>query len=120
VLLARDAHSSHVGKQMQMAFVATAKAAREADHSTEPAAILEAAREAGEAALRRDPGNPRLALLVGQTNLQFARQATLQKPPDAATARVYEAAAERWFSMARRRCAACRGLPEPVPPEPRK
>ena len=120
VLLARDAHSSHVGKQMQMAFVATAKAAREADHSTEPAAILEAAREAGEAALRRDPGNPRLALLVGQTNLQFARQATLQKPPDAATARAYEAAAERCFSMARRRCAACRGLPEPVPPEPRK
>jgi O-antigen ligase len=114
VLLARDAWSSQVGKQMQMALVANAKASRDPKQPN-PEPLLAAASKAGESALELDPGNPRLALLLGQAELQMTHRLATAKP-SLAEASLHEAAAEAWFARARRQCALCRGLPEPLPP----
>jgi hypothetical protein len=70
---------------------------------------LEAAIAAGERIAVWDPWNGSLAILVGQAYLHASAE---PQPIDEASADA--AAADRWFLAARRRCAACRGLPEPL------
>jgi len=106
--LARDAVSERAQIELRQAITADriAKVKPETE-SAEP--VLTAAIERGEQMVRFDPSNPHLAVLMGQAN---ALLATYPQPIDEANERL--AAAAGWFRKAQRRCAACRGLPEPV------
>lgn len=108
LFLARDAVSEKAQIELRKAItadrIATLKPGTE---SAEP--TLTAAVERGERVARFDQSNAHLAVLMGQAN---ALLATKPQPIDEADERL--AAAARWFRRAQRRCAACRGLPEPV------
>ncbi|MGB8853827.1 MAG: O-antigen ligase family protein [Pirellulales bacterium] len=108
-LLARDAASDDTQRDLRRAIVA-ARIATADPQSPSADAALHAATAAGEQMFRWDSANGRLAVLIGLARLHLAAM------PDAAPSE--RAAAEEWFSRSQRRCAVCRGLPEPVPVQP--
>ena len=108
VFLGRDAVSNVVQRQLREAIVASRLAATDPKR-TSASPALEAAIAAGERMAVWDPWNGSLAILVGQAYLHASAE---QQPIDEASADA--AAADRWFLAARRCCAACRGLPEPL------
>jgi O-antigen ligase len=108
--LTRDATSDAVQRDMRKAIVAARLAA--ADPQAESAEMtLQAASARGERMFRLDSGNGSLAVLIGLARLHLA--ALPSHRDDAIEER---AAADRWFAIARRHCATCRGLPEALPP----
>jgi len=108
-LLARDAASDDTQRDLRRAIVA-ARIANADPQSPRAEAALHAATAAGERMFRWDSANGRLAVLIGLAKLHLAAI------PDAAPSE--RVAAEGWFSLARLRCAVCRGLPEIVPAQP--
>lgn len=116
VLLARDAWSSQAGKELQMALVEAGKAGRDPKQPT-PEPALTKAISVGESALRWDPHNPRLAILLGQTELQLSQRFATASPADSQR---HKSAGSAWFARAKQQAALCRGLPEPVPTPDRK
>lgn len=106
--LARDAASETVQRHLRQAIVASRLVAMD---STRPSAAsaLTAAIASGDRMARWDARNADLATLIGQAHLHSTIE---EQPIDAADA--HRAAAERWFAVSRRHCAAGRGLPEPV------
>lgn len=108
LFLARDAATERVQGELRKAITADRIASsKPGTDSADP--MLIAAIERGDRMARFDRSNPYLAVLMGQAN---AILATKPQPIDAADDRL--AAASRWFRRAQRRCAACRGLPEPL------
>jgi O-antigen ligase len=111
-LLARDAASDAVQRDLRKAIVAARIEA--ADPKAPPADLrLRASARAGERMFRWDSGNGNLAVLIGLSKLYLAATPT---STDAAAVRTE---ARNWFSLARQHSAVCRGLPEPVTPQPR-
>ncbi|MFM9058295.1 MAG: O-antigen ligase family protein [Planctomycetaceae bacterium] len=76
--------------------------------------LLTAAIARGTRASRLDPANWQLAALLGHANLHLAQVSRDAGGRDAA-----DRAAAEWFRAARRSSAATRGLPEPLPPQPK-
>lgn len=111
--LARDAASDAAQRDLRKAIVAARLAA--ADPQTVPAEMtLQAASARGERMFRWDSGNGSLAVLIGLARLHLAAL-----PSHRDDAIEEKAAADRWFAIARRRCATCRELPEALPsPQP--
>ena len=109
VFLARDAFSETVQRKLREAIVASRLAAMDSKQPSSDTA-LKAAIASGERMVDRDPWNADLVILIGQAHLHLS---TEEQPIDDANDHL--AAAEEWFTKARRQCAACRGLPEPLP-----
>jgi len=108
--LARDAASDAVQRDIRKAIVAARLAA--ADPQAESAEmVLQAATARGERMFRWDSGNGSLAVLIGLSRLHLAAL-----PSQRDDSIEEQAAADRWFAIARRHCATCRGLPEALPP----
>ena len=107
--MVRDAFSDATIRQMRWALVGeTVGAVPPKDHA-EAQRMTEAV-AAGERAHRHDASNPRLALFIGRLHLHLATVA-----PGSAASLAHANAAHSWQMTATRNCAACRGLPEPVP-----
>ncbi|MFM7108356.1 MAG: O-antigen ligase family protein [Planctomycetaceae bacterium] len=111
-VLGRDAWSERTQRQLRVA-VTSARHALQDGSRTVDAAALPAALEAGERMAGYDPGNPRLAVLLGQANLHLAVLASTGAASEASVE-----AAQRWFARARRDAATCVDVCEPVPPKP--
>lgn len=109
-LLARDAWSETVQRTLRDAVAAARLSASDVSR---PAAtpVLKAALALGDTAARWDPANAQIHLLLGQIELHLADAAATSHAADERLA-----LADERFREARRRCAACRGLPEPLPP----
>ena len=109
--LARDAVSEMTQRQLRDAIVADRLTSKDPKQPSAEDQLLSAI-NAGQAIARWDRGNSRLALLIGQANLHIANQTN-----DRTASEALRGAADQWFQRAKRCCAACRGLPEPVPRE---
>jgi hypothetical protein len=109
VFLARDAVSETVQRELREAIVASRLAAIDPTKPAARSALIKAI-AAGERTADWDPWNAELATLIGHAHLHIS---TEEQPMDDASNHL--AAADRWFMQARRWCAACRGLPEPIP-----
>jgi O-antigen ligase len=108
VVLARDAFSDSVQRDLRRAIVAARIA--EDDATAPPATpLLGAAIAAAEHSFQRDPANAQLAALIGLARLHLSVIPGAVDDPAAE-----RTAAQEWFSKARQRCATCR-LPEPLP-----
>jgi O-antigen ligase len=108
VLLARDTVSDMTLRQLREAIV-TARMADSNSKLTRNDEQLTSAVAAGERMARLDPANAQLALLLGQGNLHLSSR---PQPIEDHNARAL--ASEKWFKHARERCAACRGIAEPL------
>lgn len=109
LFLGRDAASDRVERELRTAITADRLAMAGGDRL---AAVpgLDAAISYGDAMARWDPGNPEMAMLLGQANLHLAaaKHSTIRIPT----------VAETWFAQARANAAACRGFPESVARSP--
>ena len=105
----RDTASELTQRQIRSAIVAARRHAADPE-APSPQAALEAAVAAGERMTAWDPGDAQLAVALGQAYLHLA---SLPVPIDAANASIERAADA--FRLARRNCAACRGLAEAQP-----
>ena len=108
-LLARDAATTFARRQIATAITAARCAEQRpaAEPATAVAADLTAAISRGERAARLDPGNARLAVLLGQAHLHLAATT----PSSDSTTPSDTAAAAAWFRKARLLCPPTRGLP---------
>lgn len=109
VVLCRDAYSERIQRELRVA-VTSARRALGDPTRTVDAADLTKAIEAGERMAAYDPGNPRLAALLGQANLHLA---AIGPAGDGAQVRVETA--QRWFARARRDAAMFVDVCQPVP-----
>ena len=109
--LARDMMTEQTARQLRTALAANRLVMFDPKNPPPSPAAMEAAIAAGEAAVRRDPANADLPLLLGQLHLHLAARS--MQPADR---EALERTAEEWFTKARRRRAICFGLPELVPP----
>lgn len=112
-LLLRDAVTETARQSLRDALAADRLAIKErrTDVATEP---LAAAIANGQRVGGRDPADARLRLLIGQATLHLAG-----RTDDASRRGELLTEAEASMRSARRRCALCRGLAEPVPPQSR-
>jgi len=111
-ILARDAATTHTRRHLAGAItVARLTAVQEKPADVDVAAHLTAAITRGKRAARLDPGDARLAVLLGQAHLHRAALASTPHAADTpdTPADVREALA--WFRTARLRCPPARGLP---------
>lgn len=104
LFLARDAVSETTQRQLREAVVAQRLADKD-DKRVRDDEALASAIAAGERMARWDPANSQLALILGQAYLHASGR---PQPIDAANFK--RAAAEKWFELARKRCATCRTL----------
>jgi O-antigen ligase len=102
--LIRDAVSEVTQRQLREAIAAARLFAADPTAPSPKDRLLEAI-AAGERMSRWDPGDAQLAVSLGQANLHLS---SMPLPIDDANACL--ASAEKWFAIARRNCAACRGL----------
>jgi hypothetical protein len=109
LLLGRDAVSEKAQITLRKAITAD-RIATLTPGANSAAPILTVAVEQGARIAGFDRGNAHLAVLIGQANSLLAAE-----PQPTNTANERSAAAARWFRLAQRCCAACRGLPEPLP-----
>lgn len=105
-LMLRDAVSEGVQRSLRDAIVAD-RLQRKDPSTPDPAPALAASIDAAEAMARFDPGNPRLALLLGQATLHSSARAEGE-----ADRKRRRQSADDWFRRARMRRAFCVGLPE--------
>lgn len=105
-LMLRDAVSETAQRRLREAIVADMLNRRD-PKAPDPSATLATAINSAETVARFDPGNSRLALLIGQTMLHAAARA--QAPTDQFAIRQ---AASRWFRAAHASRAFRTGLPE--------
>ena len=113
MMLARDTRSRVVRRQLAEAITAV-RIARSGPPASRSEPGLAAAIAAGERAARWDPGDARLAVMLGQAHLHRAADTG---PAEPAVDGVRTAAA--WFDRARLLCPASRGLATAVSrPEP--
>ncbi len=111
-VLARDACSDRVQREMRNA-VAAMRKAQLTKVTRDLMPTVRAAIAAGEQASRWDSHNAQLPLLLGQVHLH----ASAMKWSDAAHAEAsHVELAEVWLSRARTRAAVIRGFPERAPP----
>ncbi len=103
-LLARDAVSDTTQRQLREAVVASRLADKDSQRLRDDQSLASAI-AAGERMAGWDPANSQLALLLGQTYLHFS-----DRPQPIDEANFKRAAAEKWFELARKRCATCRAL----------
>jgi hypothetical protein len=114
-LLARDAATTHTRRHLAAA-ITTARlaAAQEKPTDIDVAARLTAAITRGARAARLDPGDARLAVLLGQAHLHRAALASTPHAadtPDTPDTPADVREALTWFRTARLRCPPARGLP---------
>jgi hypothetical protein len=112
ILLARDAWSATVERDMRTALAEVRLAAAYPKRPSPEQAVQEAI-DSGNKAVRWDASNARLWLLLGQLKIHAA---TL-RPADAGSLRQDAASC---LDKAQRRSAVVRGLPEPLPVSPVK
>lgn len=111
-LLGRDAWASSVERRLRTALVSARMAARDPERPS-PEPVLVEALAAGQRAVRWDPGNASIWLLLGQLHLHLA----VARPDDATR---LQGQATNCFEHAQQRSAVLRGLPEPLPQPARK
>jgi hypothetical protein len=110
--LARDMMTERAVRQLRTALAADRLPMLfPQQHAPPPTAEIKTSIAAGTAAIRWDPANADLPLLLGQLHLHLAARAA-----DGAGRDALERSAEEWLTKARRRRAICFGLPELVPP----
>jgi hypothetical protein len=103
-LLARDAVCETTQRQLREAVVASRLADKDSQQLRDDQALASAI-TAGERMAAWDPANSQLPLLLGQAYLHFSN-----RPQPIDEANLKRAAAEKWFELARKRCATCRAL----------
>lgn len=119
VLLARDAWTDAVERELQSAVVADRIAAKDATAGS-MAAALTAAIEAGEQAARWAPRAPELHVLLAQANVHLAARRAVSATGIPGTEADYLEAARRHSRAALTASPTIRGLPEPAPTPPKK
>jgi len=108
-LLARDAASDSVQRDMRAAIVAARLAGMDTKFPDADSRLRNAIR-AGNQMMGWDPANGHLGVLVGLCHLHLS---TAQD--NLSTSNAERAVAQEYFALARRRAATCRGLPERIP-----
>jgi O-antigen ligase len=112
-LLLRDAISETARQSLRNAVAADRLAIK--DRRPEGDTVwLAAVIDRGISSARRDPANARLHLLIGQATLHLAG-----RTDDVTQREELLTEADKWMQQARRHCAICRGLAEPVLPQRR-
>lgn len=106
-MLGRDARSLQVVAELRSVMAKARIAAEDPKRPPPPYEQLSDVIVKGSKMLRWDRNNATLAMLVGQAHLHAS---TAPQPPAAADASLESA--ERFFRIARRHSAICRGLPE--------
>lgn len=112
-LLARDAFTDAKLDELRRANTAARIAAMKPD-SPSAEELLTTAVDAGESARRLDPANWQLAIMLGHAHLHLAATASDSRDRETQTLE-----ATRWCEKARRDSAVTRGLPEPLPRNPK-
>lgn len=110
-LLLRDAVTEAGCQALRDAIAADRLAIKDRLPEVDPD-LLATAIDRGIATTRWDPADARLHLLIGQASLHLA-----SRTADASRRDELVAQADRWMQTARRHCAICRGLAEPIPPK---